>query len=105
MVRTIACAIAALIVQVATAQTARFCMAKDGKAATIVVDQNDWKSVHRAANDLSDDVRKVTGFCAPLNDKGEMINDHLLYDLQGRQVIRPIKDGIYIKNGKKIFVK
>ena len=75
MVRTIACAIAALIVQVATAQTARFCMAKDGKAATIVVDQNDWKSVHRAANDLSDDVRKVTGFCAPLNDKGEMIND------------------------------
>ena len=50
-------------------------MAKDGKAATIVVDQNDWKSVHRAANDLSDDVRKVTGFCAPLNDKGEIIND------------------------------
>ena len=60
MVRTIACAIAALIVQVATAQTARFCMAKDGKAATIVVDANDWKSVHRAANDLSDDVSKVT---------------------------------------------
>ena len=35
-------------------------MAKDGKAATIVVDQNDWKSVHRAAYDLSDDVSKVT---------------------------------------------
>ena len=60
MVRTIACAIAALIVQVATAQTARFCMAKDGKAATIVLDANDWKSVLRAANDLSDDVSKVT---------------------------------------------
>ena len=75
MVRTIACAIAALIVQVATAQTARFCMAKDGKTATIVVDKNDWQSVLKAAHDLSDDVRKVTGFCAPLNDKGEMIND------------------------------
>ena len=61
MVRTIACAIAALIVQVATAQTARFCMAKDGKAATIVVDKNDWQSVLKAAHDLSDDVRKVTG--------------------------------------------
>ena len=35
-------------------------MVKDGKAATIVVDANDWKSVHRAANDLSDDVSKVT---------------------------------------------
>ena len=61
MVRTIACAIAALIVQVATAQTARFCMAKDGKTATIVVDKNDWQSVLKATHDLSDDVRKVTG--------------------------------------------
>ena len=61
MVRTIACAIAALIVQVATAQTARFCMAKEGKTATIVVDKNDWQSVLKAAHDLSDDVRKVTG--------------------------------------------
>ena len=50
-------------------------MAKDGKTATIVVDKNDWQSVLKAAHDLSDDVRKVTGFCAPLNDKGEMIND------------------------------
>ena len=45
----------------ATAQSERFCIAKDGKAATIVVDQNDWKGVLRAANDLGDDVRKVTG--------------------------------------------
>ena len=43
------------------AQTKQFCIAKDGKAATIVVDENDWKGVLRAANDLSDDVRKVTG--------------------------------------------
>ena len=40
-----------------------FCIAKDGKTATIVVDENDWKSVIRAAKDLSDDVRKVCGSC------------------------------------------
>ena len=39
----------------------QFCIAKDGKAATIVVDGNDRKGVIRAANDLSDDIRKVTG--------------------------------------------
>ena len=43
------------------AQTKQFCIAKDGKAATIVVDENDWKGVIRAAKDLADDVRKVTG--------------------------------------------
>ena len=55
----------------AMAQTERFCIAKDGKAATIIVDDNDWKGVIRAARDLSDDVRKVTGVSASLNDKGE----------------------------------
>jgi hypothetical protein len=44
----------------------KFCIAKDGKTATIVVDEQDWKGVIRAANDLSDDVRKVTGKEAPL---------------------------------------
>ena len=43
-----------------TAQNS-FCIAKDGKTATIVVDENDWKGVIRAANDLADDVRKVCG--------------------------------------------
>ena len=45
----------------AMAQTKQFCIANYGKAATIVVDENDWKGVIRAANDLGDDVRKVTG--------------------------------------------
>ena len=39
----------------------KFCIAKDGKTATIVVDENDWKGVIRAAKDLGDDVRKVCG--------------------------------------------
>ena len=51
----------ALMALTVTAQSNRFCIAKDGKAATIVVDKNDWKSVLRAAKDLADDVRKVTG--------------------------------------------
>jgi len=45
----------------ALAQTGNFCIAKDGKTATIVVDESDWKGVIRAAKDLGDDVRKVTG--------------------------------------------
>ena len=36
----------------------KFCIAKDGKVATILVDENDWKGVIRAARDLGDDMRK-----------------------------------------------
>ena len=39
----------------------QFCIAKNGQTATIVVDGDDWAGVIRAANDLGDDVRKVTG--------------------------------------------
>ena len=38
-----------LMTMTATAQTDKFCIAKDGKAATIVVDNNDWKGVLMAA--------------------------------------------------------
>ena len=51
----------------ATAQTEKFCIAKDGKTATIVVDIDDWKGVIRAARDLGDDVRKVTGISAQVD--------------------------------------
>lgn len=43
------------------AQTNRFCIAKDGKTASVIIDVDDWKGVIRAARNLSDDVRKVTG--------------------------------------------
>ena len=48
-------------IEVVTAPNSGFCIAKDGKTASIVVDEQDWKGVVRAANDLSDDVRKVCG--------------------------------------------
>ena len=51
----------ATMTAMAVADEVKFCIAKDGKTATIVVDENDWKGVIRAANDLGDDVRKVTG--------------------------------------------
>ena len=65
-----------LMTMTATAQTDKFCIAKDGKAATIVVDENDWKGVLRAANNLSDDVRKVTGTAAAVmvNGQRSMVN-------------------------------
>ena len=48
-----------------TAQTApQFCIAQNGRVAPIVVDGDDWAGVIRAANDLGDDVRKVTGVAA-----------------------------------------
>src|SRR5574344_347499 len=43
----------------ATSNTFRF--ASDGQAATIYVDPDDWKGVIRTANDLSEDIRKVSG--------------------------------------------
>ena len=54
---------------------------------------------------LTADSYSTTGIGATLNDKGEMINDHSLYDLQGRKVICPTKAGIYVKNGKKIVIR
>lgn len=43
------------------AQNKDFCLADNGKAATIIVDSDDWKGVLRAANDLCEDVNRVTG--------------------------------------------
>ncbi len=72
--RLITCTLVALMALTASAQ--RFCIAKDGKAATIVVDGNDCKGVLRAANDLSDDIKKVTGTAASVIDNGQLTIDN-----------------------------
>ena len=46
----------------------KFIIAKDGKTAEIIVDQDDWKGVIRAANDLGDDVKKVSGKASEVKD-------------------------------------
>ena len=51
-----------------------------------------------------DDNEEVTGINALLNEKGEMVNDKFIYNLNGQRVKNASK-GLYIKNGKKIFVK
>ena len=55
----------------------RFCIAKAGKAATILVDENDWKGVIRAAHDLGDDVKKVTGTAAEVVESNSLTS-HIL---------------------------
>ncbi len=77
----------------ASAQARRFCIAKDGKAATIVVDDSEWQSVVRAATDLADDVSKVTGTKPLLSRKGT--DGMLLVGTIGRSrlVDRLVKQG------------
>ena len=55
-----------IITMNAMAQDEPFCISKDGKSVAIVVDEQDWKGVIRAANNLGDDVRKVTGVASPV---------------------------------------
>lgn len=43
-----------------------FKIAAAGRTASIYVDPSDWKGVIRAAKDLGDDVRKVTGAASPV---------------------------------------
>ena len=45
----------------------KLCIASQGKTASIVVDNADWKGVIIAARNLADDVRKVTGTAAQVN--------------------------------------
>ncbi len=47
---------------------------------------------------------EATGVSATLNDKGQMTNDKVVYDLQGRKVAQPT-NGLYIVNGKKMVIK
>ena len=51
----------------AMAQTERFCIAREGKTASIILDADDWKGVIRAARDLGDDVRKISGVASQVD--------------------------------------
>ena len=47
---------------------------------------------------------ETTGIGTTLNEKGQMTNDKVVYDLQGRKVTKPMK-GMYIQNGRKVVIK
>ena len=74
----------------AMAQSKTFCIAKDGKTATIVVDEQDWKGVVRAANDLGDDVKKVCGTASEVktvNSQLSTVNSQILIGTIGKSRI------------------
>lgn len=50
------------------------------------------------------DEEETTGISASLNDKEQMTNDKVVYDLQGRKVAQPAR-GLYIVGGKKVIIK
>ena len=50
-----------LFVVMVFAQQLGFLIAMNGRVSPIIVDGRDWKGVARAAGDLADDIRKVTG--------------------------------------------
>ena len=53
--------LACLCLTMAVTAGQRFKIAEQGKTAQIIVDDQDWKGVIRAAQDLSNDVMKVSG--------------------------------------------
>lgn len=49
---------------------------------------------------------EATGIGAALNDRGEMKNNELIYDLQGRRMANSqLRKGLYVVNGKKHIIK
>lgn len=49
--------------------------------------------------------RDSDGFTAIENPELNVIQEDVVFDLQGRRVVNPTKGGIYIVNGKKVFKK
>ena len=59
-----------------------------------------------AAAKAADKAREpiFSGISAALNEKGKMINDKFIYNLQGQRVAKTTK-GLYIINGRMVYVK
>ncbi|MDR1121299.1 MAG: glycosyl hydrolase 115 family protein [Dysgonamonadaceae bacterium] len=60
---------------------------QEGKADAIYVDAADWKGVIRAANDLGDDVRKVTGTAAQVFESSAFADGAILVGTVGKSKI------------------
>jgi hypothetical protein len=64
-----------------------FTIVAKGKAATIFVDPNDEKGVVRAANDLANDVEKVSGIAAQVNESNNAPKGSILIGTIGSSQI------------------
>lgn len=76
--------LALIAVLTATAQQERFCIASKGTTAPIVVDKNDCKGVLRAVNNLSDDIRKVTGTASTVVSSTNAANGSIIVGTIGQ---------------------
>lgn len=56
----------------ATEKAGAFVLAENGKVAPVIVSGDDWKGVKIAAENLSQDFKRVTGTAAPLVQKGQL---------------------------------
>ena len=63
----------------------------DGKAATIVLSGEDYPQVIRAAKDLSEDVKRVTGTASPVETDGKARPGAILVGTVGKS---PLIDGL-----------
>ena len=68
----------------------------EGKAATIVLSEEDFPQVIRAARDLSEDVKRVTKTAAPVETDGKARPGAILVGTVGKS---PLIDGL-VKEGK-----
>jgi hypothetical protein len=64
-----------------------FVIAAGGKTASIYVDPNDWKGVIRAAGDLGDDVKKVTGTASQVIQNNNFDKNSILVGTVGKSKI------------------
>lgn len=70
-----------------SAQTMNFCIAKNGKATHIIVDENDWKGVIRAANNLGDDIKKVCGISSEITYNANITKGNIIVGTIGNSEI------------------
>lgn len=87
MRKSIICFISFYIISLSCAAAGvreKFCIAANGHSAPIVVDNNDWKGVIRAAHDLGDDVRKVTGTPSEIIAGGTTVKGAILAGTIGK---------------------
>lgn len=61
-----------------------FAMVANGKSATIYVDSSDWKGVCRAANDLANDIKSVTGITTKVIKSSTPVNASVIIGTIGK---------------------
>ena len=79
-----------------TSAPGAFCLAADGRAASVLVSSADWEGVVRAAGDLTQDVQRVTGILPRLVQTNEPAPASVLVGTLGKS---PLIDRL-VKAGK-----